>query len=144
MKKVVWVVLMLVFVCTSSFAEKKKGGYLIILHSGNETNEGLSRATHALLYAEELAEGGYNVVLVFDGAGTGWATAFQDPNHPLHERFLKILQVGVVEKICDHCAESNGVKDQLSERQRNLLVNEYNGHSSIVKWIDKGYRVIVM
>ena len=144
MKKAIWMILVLAVACASGFAEKKKGGYAIILHSGNETNEGMSRANHALLYAEELAENGYSVVLIFDGAGTGWATAFQNPEHPLHERFLKVLQLGVVEKICDHCAESNGVKDQLTEQQRNLLVNEYNGHSSIVKWIDKGYKVIVM
>jgi len=144
MKKAIWMVLMLVAACATGFAAKEKGGYAIILHSGNETNEGMSRAAHALLYAEELAENGYAVVLIFDGAGTGWVTAFQNPDHPLHERFLKILQLGVVEKICDHCAESNGVKDQLSEHQRNLLVNEYNGHSSIVKWVDLGYRVIVL
>ncbi len=128
----------------AAVASGEKGKYAIVLQSGNETNEGMVRAAHALLYAEELAENGYEVALIFDGAGTGWANVFASPEHPLHKRYLKIRQLGVIEKICDHCAESNGVKDQLSKRQQNLLASEYQGHSSLVKWIDLGYEIIVL
>jgi hypothetical protein len=44
--------------------------FAIILQAGKETHEGMARAVHALLYAAELKETGYEVVLIFDGAGT--------------------------------------------------------------------------
>ncbi len=143
MKRGAWLVLFWALVLPVALGGGK-GRFAIFLHSGAETNEGRSRAAHALLYAEELAENGYEVVLVFDGAGTGWARVFQDPACPLHERYLKVLSLGVVEVICDHCAEESGVKQQLSERQRAVLASEYNGHASLVKWIEHGYRIIVL
>ena len=144
MKKVVGILLVWAMVCAAGIAAEPKGKYAIVLHSGNETNEGMSRAAHALLYAEELAENGYEVALIFDGAGTGWAKVFQSPEYPLHDRYLKIRALGVVEVICDYCATDQGVKDQLGEEQLDLLVHEYRGHSSLVKWIDRGYRIIVL
>ncbi len=144
MKKTVWMVLVMVVALVTGFAEKEKGGYAIVLQAGNETNEGMARAVHALLYATELAEEGYPVVLIFDGAGTGWANELRKPENPLHKHYLKIKELAVVEEICDYCADSFEVKDNLPEQQKKLLVGDYEGHPSLVKWIEKGYRIIVL
>ena len=144
MKKAAWMVLILTVVLATGFAEKKKGGYAIVLQAGNETNEGMARAVHALLYATELAEEGYPVVLIFDGAGTGWANELRKPENPLHKHYLKIKELAVVEEICDYCADSFEVKDNLPEQQKKLLVGDYEGHPSLVKWVEKGYRIIVL
>lgn len=122
----------------------QKGRYAIILQAGNETNEGKARAIHALLYATELAEEGYEVVLIFDGAGTGWANELRKPENGFHEHYLRIKELGMVEEICDYCAESFDVKEDLPEQQRKLLVGEYKGHPSLVKWVERGYQIIVL
>ena len=144
MKKSIGVVLVLMVVLATGFAAEEKGKYAIVLQAGSETHEGMARAVHALLYARELAESGYQVVLIFDGAGTGWANELRKPENTLHKHYLKIKELGIVEEICDYCAEAFAVKDDLPEQQQKLLVGEYEGHPSLVKWIEKGYQVIVL
>ena len=127
-----------------SFAAEKSGKYAIVLQSGAETNEAKARAVHALLYATELAEKGYAVVLIFDGAGTGWANEMRKPENPLNKHYLRIKELGMTEEICDYCAESFDVKESLPEQQKKLLVGDYEGHPSLVKWIEQGYQIIVL
>jgi len=143
MKKLLVVVLML---AGTLFAAEKapKGKYAIILQAGAETNEARARAVHALLYAADLAEHGYDVVLIFDGAGTGWVNKLEKPENPFHRHYLRIKQLGIVEEICDYCADVHDVKKELSKEQERLLVGDYMGHPSISKWADKGYRIIVL
>jgi len=142
MKKLLLILLLIS--CVAFAGKEPKGGYAIVLQAGNETNEGMARAVHALLYATELAEKGYAAVLIFDGAGTGWANELRKPENPLHKHYLKIKELGMVEEICDYCADSFDVKDDLPEQQRKLLVGDYEGHPSLVKWIECGYQIIVL
>ena len=70
--------------------------FAIILQAGKETHEGMARAVHALLYATELKERGYAVVLIFDGAGTEWADEFSNPDSqskllPIYKGFKKTI-----------------------------------------------------
>ena len=142
MKKLLFIALLITGV---AFAEKEpKGRYAIVLQAGNETNESKARAVHALLYATELAEKGYTVALIFDGAGTGWANELRKPENPFHKHYLKIKELGMVEEICDYCADAFEVKDDLPEQQKKLLVGDYEGHPSLVKWIERGYQIIVL
>ena len=145
MKRIILMVLLVAGAVTAETGQKEpKGRYAVILQAGNETNEGKARAVHALLYATELAENGYEVALIFDGAGTGWANELRKPENPLHKHYLRIKELGMVEEICDYCAESFEVKEDLPEQQRKLLVGDYKGHPSLVKWIERGYRIIVL
>ena len=143
MKQAVWIILALMGVLASGFAEPVKGKYAIILHSGNETNEGKARAVHALLYARDLAEHGNTVVLIFDGAGTGWANELRKPENPFHKHYLKMQELGTVVEICDYCADAFDVKKDLPEKQKKLLIGDYEGHTSISKWANKGYTLLV-
>lgn len=122
-----------------------KNKFAIVLQAGKETHEGMARAVHAFLYASELKEKGYDVVLIFDGAGTEWAEELSSPDSqsrllPLYQSFKK---TGAVEVICDFCAIAFGVKEKLGQR-KSPLVSEYKGHPSIVKWIEKGYQLIIL
>ncbi len=138
--------LLVCVVAMPGLAEEKEpvGKVAIVLLAGNETNEGMARAVHALLYARELADSGYRVTLIFDGAGTGWANELEKPENPLHEHYVAFKKRGMVEEICDYCAEQFGQKEDLSEEQRKLLVGEYEGHPSIAKWVAMGYQIIVI
>jgi predicted peroxiredoxin len=117
--------------------------YLIILQAGTESHEGMARAAHALLYSTELKEKGYDVVLMFDGAGTSWAQALQDPKNKLHEAYQALRAAGVTKIICDYCAGAFKVKEDLIGGET-PLVGEYKGHPSFVKWVKKGYRPIIL
>jgi predicted peroxiredoxin len=121
-----------------------EGKYVIVLQAGNETNEGGARAMHALLYAGELLSSGYDVVLVFDGAGTGWANELSKSEHPLNELYSELKKKGIMEEVCDHCAEHLKVKEKLSDEQKALLIGEYKGHPSLVRWIRQGYHILVL
>lgn len=117
--------------------------FAIILQADTGGHEGLARALHALLYAEELKEAGYPVVLIFDGAGTTWAEALQDSTHRLRSSYERLKKLGVVEEICDFCAGAFRVKDSL--RKRSIpLVSEFRGHPSIRRWVDEGYQIIIL
>jgi len=119
--------------------------FAIILQAGKETHEGMARAVHALLYASELKEKGYEVVLIFDGAGTEWAEELSNPDSqskllPIYNDFKKM---GIQEIICDFCAGAFGVKEKLHTRAC-PLISEYKEHPSIVKWVKKGYQLLIL
>ena len=119
----------------------KEGKYLLILQAGPETHEGTARALHALLYATELKKEGYRVALLFDGAGTEWARDLLDPQHPLHDAYAKLHDLGVTEFLCDACSRAFHVRDGLDKAK---TVSEFEGHPSLVKWIKAGYLPIVL
>ena len=143
MKKILMAFLMM---AGSLFAveEAPKGKYAIILQAGAETNEAKARAVHALLYAADLAEHGYKVALIYEGAGTGWVNELEKPENAFHQHYLRIKQLGVVEEVCDYCADAHDVKKGLSEKQARLLSGDYEGHPSLSRWADAGYRIIVL
>jgi hypothetical protein len=116
----------------------------IVLQADADRHEGLARALHALLYAEEARQGGHEVVLILDGAGTAWAPLLRDPSHKLHARWAKLRGLGVVEEICDYCAGAFKVKDRVKSMSEANLVAEFEGHPSLRKWLDAGYEVLVL
>jgi hypothetical protein len=119
--------------------------YAVILQAGTESHEGMARAVHAFLYAQELVEHGHDVVLIFDGAGTAWAEELTNPasESGLKGAYEQLKAHGIVEIICDFCAAAFQVKEPLA--QRGLpLVGEYAGHPSIAKRVDAGYQLLVL
>ncbi len=142
--KIILVVVMMLAGTLFAVEKAPKGKYAIILQAGAETNEGKARAVHALLYASDLAEQDYDVVLIFEGAGAFWANELEKPENPFHQHYLRIKQLGVVEEICDYCADAHDVKKDSTKEQERLLVGDYKGHPSISKWVNDGYRIIVL
>lgn len=115
-----------------------------LLQADTDRQEGLARALHALVYTQELKQGGYNLVLLFDGAGAGWAEAFRDPKNKLHAKYEKLKQMGMTEEICDFCAGAFKVKNKLKTMSDATLIAEFEGHPSLKKWMDQGYQVIIL
>ena len=109
-----------------------------------ETNESKARAVHALLYAKELLENGYKVALIYDGAGTGWAAEFRNPENGFNAQYLIVKGKGMFEEVCENCAEHFDVMEKLKNQEKMLLVSDYEGHPSLVRWIEKGYEIIMM
>ena len=120
-----------------------KGKYLIILQAGTEGHEGMARAVHALLYTRELKEKGYEVSLIFDGAGTEWAKALQKSENILYPHYQALKDLRITETVCDYCSGAFGVKQEI-EACALPLAAEYQGHPSLVKWIEEGYTPVVL
>lgn len=140
MKRSLALLILLGFLFSCVGASRK---YLIILQAGTESHEGMARAVHALLYATELKEAGYQVTLIFDGAGTEWAKALLDPENKLHSAYVKLQGLGVTEIICDFCSRAFRVQEDL-QKGKVPLAAEFQGHPSLVKWIKQGYTPIVL
>ena len=119
--------------------------FVIVLQAPRETQEGMARALHALLYAQELKEHGHEVVLVFDGAGTQWVNEWTNPESQdrLKPRYEALRRAGVTQVICDFCATAFEARNYLDY---NLvpLTAEYQGHPSIAKYADEGYEILVL
>jgi hypothetical protein len=132
-----------VVLATPSDASAEK--FAIILQAGSKGHDGMARAVHALLYAKELKEQGHDVVLIFDGAGTEWAEQLSDPagESGLAPLYTELKLLGIIEVVCDHCAQAFRVKDQLAQRNAPLTA-EYAGHPSVAKWVAKGYQLVVL
>lgn len=130
--------------CSKPAGKPEPAKFLIILQADTDRHEGLARALHALLYATELKKNGHPVALVFDGAGTGWAKALRDPKNKLHDKFMALKSMGIVEEICDFCAGAFKVKDGLKASPDAGLVGEFEGHPSITKWVDRGYQILIL
>lgn len=140
---IVLIVCFTIFNITNTFGAS--GKYLVILQAGSESHEGFARALHALLYSRELKENGYEVVLIFDGAGTEWIEKWSqaDSTDTLAQRYRELRELGVTQVICDFCASAFQVKESLN-KQNVTLHDEYRGHPSIAKWVNRGYQIIVL
>jgi len=115
----------------------------IILHEGTERAESLGRAVHALLYAQEVHEAGGQAQVVLDGAGTLWLERFEDPEFPYAALYEQVRDAGLISGACDYCSSAFGVKEKV-EASGLPLVDEYQGHPSLVGLIRDGYQVVTL
>ncbi|MGH2830759.1 MAG: DsrE family protein, partial [Candidatus Binatia bacterium] len=77
--------------------------------------------------------------------GTEWAEEWTKPDttHPLATSYRKLRAAGVTEVVCDYCSAAFQVKDKLRGRGVRLTA-EFDGHPSIARWVDEGYRPLVL
>jgi hypothetical protein len=114
-----------------------KVGVLVL--ADGETPESLGRVVNALMVARELKDGGDEVTVVFDGAGTKGVSAFADPSHDYNELFEAVRDR--VAGACDYCAGAFQVKEDV-QRVGVELLDEYKGHPSVKKLVERGYEVV--
>lgn len=110
----------------------------IIVLADTESHADLGRVTNALQAAREFAEAGDDLVVVFDGAGTGWIPKLEDEDHAAHALYQSLIDHV---RVCDYCADAfhvgDGVDDSGAER-----VAEFEGHPSVRELVAEGYEVI--
>lgn len=111
----------------------------ILVLSDMERREGLGRVLNALEATKELKEGGDEVELIFDGAGTTSAVAIACPDHDLHR--LYTLVQDQITGVCRYCARAFGVFEEAEEIGFTLLA-EYDQHPSVRRLVTEGHEVI--
>lgn len=110
----------------------------IVLAAG-DTPESLGRVVNAFTGAREYIDGGGEVQIIFDGAGTKAAAAFAKSEHKYNELFERVRSR--VTGVCAYCAGAYGVKDQIEASQL-PLAEEFEGHPSFKQLLDSGYSVL--
>lgn len=93
---------------------------------------------HVLLNAMDMKERGFEVQVVIEGAATKLvATIGETPFAGLYE---KVRDAGLIGCVCDVCSGKMDSR-QAALDQKLELCNEMNGHPSIARYLDEGYRV---
>jgi hypothetical protein len=110
----------------------------VILASG-DTPESLGRVVNALMGAYEMMEGGQEVKIIFDGAGTQAAAALSVSNHKYHDLF-RLVQSNV-SGICRYCANAYGVVSEI-EQASLPFTDDFKGHPSFKGLLEEGYHVL--
>lgn len=111
----------------------------IVVLAGTETHEGLGRVVNAMEAVKELKEGGDDVRLIFDGAGTAWVPELERKEHKAHRLYAAVADR--VAGVCAYCAGAFGVKEAVAALKV-PLAGEYDGHPSLRRLVHDGYQVI--
>jgi hypothetical protein len=111
----------------------------IIVLADTETHESLGRVVNALEAVKEFKEGGDDVQLVFDGAGTKWVVELSHPDHKVHALYKSVQDK--ISGVCSFCATAFGVHEEISACG-SPLVADYDGHPSFRKLVSEGYQII--
>lgn len=99
-----------------------------LILAGTETREGLGRLVNVLEVAKAFKEGGDEVMLVFDGAGTQGLAELVNPQHTSH-----CLYHGLWKQIactCSFCAGAFGERSNL-EAAEIAFLSEYKDHPNV-------------
>ncbi|MEE9203209.1 MAG: hypothetical protein V3U31_08450 [Dehalococcoidia bacterium] len=116
---------------------------IAVLMFSDASQANLARGFHALLLTKQFHQGGIEVRLIFDGAGTGWITALSDPEHRLHGLFNEVKGLGLVGGVCHYC--SGRYSDPaLVEKEGLALLGEAEGHPDIARLVKEGYQLLTL
>jgi len=110
----------------------------IVVLAGTESPSDLGRVVNGLQTAQEFAEAGDNVEIIFDGAGTQWIPELEDEDHDYHSLYAELTDQM---KACNYCANAYEVADAVENSPAELL-DEHEGHPSIRSLVDDGYEII--
>jgi len=98
--------------------------------------------THVMLNALDMKQKGYDIKLVIEGSATKHVKELANPEKPLAKIYGRVKEAGLIDCVCQACANQTGSLD--SAKEQNLpLCNEMSGHPSISRYMEEGYEVIV-
>ena len=94
---------------------------------------------HVLLNALDLRESGNEVKIIFEGASVKLPPILETEGNPLYK---KALEAGLVAGVCQACAETLGVTQDI-EKLGLPLLNYMKGHAGVRPYSEDGYEVLV-
>ncbi len=96
---------------------------------------------HVLQNALDMADRGYEVKIVIEGAATKLVPELAKADNPMFKLFKKTRDLGLVEGVCKACSNKMGVLDAVKAEGLTLL-GDMSGHPAMGEYIDKGYEII--
>ncbi|RMH55856.1 MAG: hypothetical protein D6679_10590 [Candidatus Hydrogenedentota bacterium] len=111
----------------------------VVLLASDESKEGWGRMANALETVKELKEAGEEVILIFDGAATLWPGALAEASHKYHRLFSEVKEC--IGGACSYCAKAFGVAETVEKIGISLL-DEFDGHPSVRRYLRDGYHLL--
>ncbi|MEX0721584.1 MAG: hypothetical protein WD059_13010 [Balneolaceae bacterium] len=111
----------------------------VVVLSDIETHESLGRVVNALEFAKELQDHDDDVQIVFDGAGTKWIPELEDESHKAHPLYKAVK--GSIHGACKFCAKAFGAINEIRKTDIKL-VDDYDDHPSLRKFLADGYQIV--
>lgn len=114
--------------------------FAILVHAGPQE---LARALHGLLYAMDLHNAGHEVRVVFDGAGTTWVKAFENPENKYYDMYRSVKSLDLIAGVCEYCSNAFGVLEDVKKTGVRLS-GEASGHPSLADLVAEGFTPLVL
>ena len=111
----------------------------ILVLADDETHGDLGRITNSLEVAKEFSEGGDEVSIIFDGAGTKWIGKLADESSQLNPLYKAVESH--IHGACKFCAGAYGVSSQVKNAGVTLL-DDYEDHPSVRNLVKAGYQLL--
>ncbi|ALC82560.1 MULTISPECIES: hypothetical protein [Bacillus] len=116
--------------------------FVIIIQAGAQD---AGKALHGLLYGQELHHAGYEVEIVFDGAGTTWVGEFEKTDHMFHPVFKDVMKLGIIKGGCQACSGFFDVKEEVKNGVGFAGPEAESGkHLDFAGYIKKGFQPIIL
>ena len=96
---------------------------------------------HVMLNALDLKERGYEVKVVIEGAATRLIEELAVADPPLGVLYKRIRDEGLLDCVCQACANQQGTLDAAREQGLGLCA-EMSGHPAVGRYMDEGYTII--
>lgn len=96
---------------------------------------------HVLLNALDMHAKGNDSKIVVEGAATKLLPELVKENHPLKTLWEKVKADGCVAGVCKACAQKMNTLDAAKEQELTLL-DDMNGHPSMMGFKNAGYEII--
>ncbi|MDJ0762822.1 MAG: cytoplasmic protein [Myxococcota bacterium] len=97
---------------------------------------------HVLLNAFDLRERGHEARIVMEGSATRLIKDLhEDESLPFAKPYEKAVQEGLIDAVCEACAQKMGSKES-AQAQGLKLVGEMKGHPSIARYLEEGFEVM--
>ncbi|PZD96346.1 hypothetical protein DNH61_08315 [Paenibacillus sambharensis] len=115
----------------------------VIIIQANQQDTG--KAVHGLLYGQELHEEGFEVEILFDGAGTEWPGVLAKAEHPFHELYKQVMKAGIIKGGCQACSIFFDTTQELGDAGVSLAGSDkLGGHIPFAQYVKDGFLPIVL
>lgn len=96
---------------------------------------------HVLLNGLNLADNGYAVSIVIEGAATQLIPKLDETGNPQHRLWTDVKAKGLVAGVCLACATKTGVVEACRAQGLNML-DDMSGHPAMAAYLNQGYELI--
>jgi hypothetical protein len=98
---------------------------------------------HAMINAKDMHARGWDVKLIFEGAATRLLHELNSPEKPFGKLYAELKEQSIIDCVCKACSHKMGSLEE-AETQGLALCDELNGHPSMARYMDQGYKIITM
>ena len=121
-----------------------KAAIIILSDPKSGSEDALGRVFNALATAYDFKQGGDEVTVLFQGAGTRWIAEHSNPTHPVYELFETVKDT--VAGVSCGCAEVFGATEEIEKSAFDLITDNAvpgtSGLPSLRKLAAEGHTIL--